>query len=225
MVPCVSGGSAVHLQNARLAPVRAMVTALAIGGGAVPATPLAPIVPPSVVFEGFGLGDFEGAGSVASALRKSDVVVEDAEHGPVPLDIFVKGPSGRDVAAYPLAAEIRSRIEGLDLTAGVLADQRIVHDGPSKWVGAVGMSSIHESGREMLEVRTALGQDQQATSIALEVGPRVERRLPGGILVFLDGKAEARSLRTPTDGSWSLPGMTTDGSGMVGITARTGLVR
>ena len=220
----------MRLRNSRLAPVWAVVAALsvvAVGGGAVPAPPVVPppIVPPPVVFDGFGLGDFEGAGSVASALRKTDVAAEEAEQGPLPLEIFVKGPSGRDVAPNPLAAEIWSRIEGLDLTAGVLADQRVVREGPSKWVGAVGMSSIHESGREMLELRTALGQDQQSTSIALEVGPRVERRLRGGILVFLDGKAEARSLRTPTDGGWSLPGMTSDGSGMVGITARTGLVR
>ncbi|NDC64646.1 MAG: hypothetical protein EBZ59_11825 [Planctomycetia bacterium] len=93
------------------------------------------------------------------------------------------------------------------------------------------MTSVHDAGRDALEVRTAIGQarsvgqNQQAPSITLEVGPRVERRLPGGIVLFLDGKAEASSLRGPGATGWSLPGVPSDIGGMVGITARTGLLR
>ena len=42
---------------------------------------------------------------------------------------------------------------------------------------------------------------------------------------FIDGKAEAQAARSVDDGWWSMPGAATDGSSMVGIGARTGLVR
>jgi hypothetical protein len=60
--------------------------------------------------------------------------------------------------------------------------------------------------------------------LGIEVGPRIERRLGRGMLFFIDGKAEARALRSPETGWWALPGTST-ADGMVGVTARTGLVR
>lgn len=182
-----------------------------------------PQPPPPVVFEGFGLGDFDGAGSIASALRKSDMAAA-APVGP-PLGVVVKGPTGRDAALHPLAAEIRSRIEGLDVSAGMLADQAVARTGPSQWVGAVGVANDHAFGRDVLELRTSLGQRQETSIIVLEMGPRIERRLPGGISVFLDGKAQAQSLRSPETGEWSYPGTATEAMGMIGISARTGLAR
>jgi hypothetical protein len=59
----------------------------------------------------------------------------------------------------------------------------------------------------------------------VEVGPRVERRLRAGATFFIDGKAEAQAMRSVETGWWSLPGNSTDGSSMVGVMARTGLVR
>ena len=57
----------------------------------------------------------------------------------------------------------------------------------------------------------------------IEVGPRIERRLRRGAVLFLDGKAEATALRSAETGEWSLPGSSVDG--MVGVAARTGLKR
>ena len=201
-----------------------LVCALALVGPTVRgADEPVPQQPPAVAFEGFGLGDFAGADSLASALRARDMAAD--EPGGPPLGVVVKGPTGRDAALNPLATEIRSRIEGLDLSAGMLADQSVALNGPSKWIGAVGMSSDHPFGRDVLELRTSLGQQQQTSVIVLEMGPRIERRLPGGILLFLDGKAEAHSLRSPETGEWSYPGTATDGMGMIGVTGRTGLIR
>ena len=60
--------------------------------------------------------------------------------------------------------------------------------------------------------------------LGIEVGPRIERRFRRGLTLFIDGKAEARALRSQETGWWSLPGTTT-ADGMVGVTARTGIVR
>jgi hypothetical protein len=179
--------------------------------------------PPPVVFEGFGLDGFDGADSIAFALRESDIAADEPA-GP-PLGVVVRGPTGRDAALNPLAAEIRSRIEGLDVMAGMLADQSGVRTGPSQWISAVGVASDHALGRDVLELRTSLGQRQETSVIMLEMGPRIERRLPGGISVFLDGKAQAQSLRSPETGEWSYPGTATEAMGMIGISARTGLAR
>ncbi|NCA12134.1 hypothetical protein EBR56_10085 [bacterium] len=166
------------------------------------------------------LHDFDGVSSLAAALRKSDFEVqEDA----AALGVVVKGPNATD-QARPLMAEVRHRIERLDVMAGLQADRTAISAGPSKWVGGVGMAAEHGRGRESLEVRTDVGQNEQWGRIGLEVGPRIERRLPGGITLFFDGKAEAASTPWRPYGGQPLPG-TSDGLGLIGITGRTGLVR
>ena len=80
----------------------------------------------------------------------------------------------------------------------------------------------------MLELKTSLGRSQQAGIVGVELGPRIERRLRGGTLIFLDGKAEAQARRSTDDGTWMMPGLAeqgTGGAGMVGVNASTGLVR
>jgi len=166
------------------------------------------------------LHDFEGVSSLAAALRKSDLEVQEEVAA---LGVVVKGPTTAD-QARPLMAEVRHRIEGLDVMAGLQADRTAISDGPAKWVGGVGMAAEHGRGRESLEVRTLVGQNDQWGRIGLEVGPRIERRLPGGITLFFDGKAEAASTPWQTYGGQSLPGQT-DGLGLIGVTGRTGLVR
>jgi len=185
------------------------------------------VAPPPIVFEGLGLGDFKGVGSIASALKGigGDAAPREDVLG-VPLDLVVKGPSGRDRFADPLNAELRSRIEGLDVSAGMQADPAAVHDGPAKWIGGVRVSSEHAAGREMLELKTSLDRRQQDGVVKLELGPRIERKLRDGTILFIDGKAQAQARRSPESGIWTLPGLTEGQSGgSVGVAASTGLVR
>ena len=204
-------------------------------GGADAATDAAADAPPAahVVFDGLGLEDFDGVGSVVSALRgiAAESQPADLPFG-VPLNVLVKGPSGRGNGSGngtdPLAAELKSRIEGIDLAAGMQADPKVMQDGPAKWVGCVGVATDHESGREVLELKTSLGRSQQAGILGVEVGPRIERRLRGGMLVFVDGKAQAQARRSADTGTWMLPSLAEQGSGgagTVGVTASTGLLR
>jgi hypothetical protein len=182
-----------------------------------------------VVFEGLGLEDFNGVSSVASALRGVAAEPEPSESPlGVPMDVLVKGPSGRTTGSDSLAAELKSRIEGVDFTAGMQADPTVIQEGPAKWVGGLGVATDHELGRGVLELKTSLGRNQQAGILGVEVGPRIERRLRGGLLVFLDGKAQAQAQRSADTGTWMLPSLAeqgTGGGGMVGVAASTGLVR
>jgi hypothetical protein len=192
-----------------------------------PESPAAAPVPPPLVFEGFGLGAFEGSGSVASALRAADggPAADDEPLG-VPLDVVVKGPSGHDRLGDPLGAELRGGFQGLDLAAGFQADPAIVKDGPAKWTGAMRLSSARPDGRDLLELKTSLDRRSQEGVVRLELGPRIERRLRRGTVVFIDGKAQAQARRAAETGPWLLPGMAEgQGGGSVGVNASTGLTR
>ena len=190
-----------------------------------PAAVPAPAVPP-VVFDGFGLEGFSGSASIAAALR--DAAADEGQPEPplgVPLGVRVKGPTGRDRGTDPLAAEIRSRIEGIDLSAGMQADPAVVREGPAKWVGGLGLSNDHDRGRDVLELKTSLGHSQQVGVLGLEVGPRIERRLQDGTRFFLDGKAQAQARRSAETGLWQLPGMQSENAAAVGVAASAGVTR
>jgi hypothetical protein len=185
------------------------------------------IEPPPVAFEGLDLGGFEGAGSVAAALRRVRPSAADDPARP-PLEfkgIEVRGPTGPNATPGPLAAELRSRIDRIDLAAGLLADPAAIDEGPSRWTGRIAVAQDRETGRESLEVRTMLAPGQEQSLFGLAVGPRVERRLGHGITFFIDGQAEAQAARPAESGWWTLPGTSTADLTMLGVTARTGLVR
>jgi hypothetical protein len=172
----------------------------------------------------FRLHDFDGIASLAASLRNSDFeVIDEAAR----LGFVVKGPTAPEHAQQPVIAQIKSRIEGIDVTAGMQADRSVIREGPAQWIGGLGVASDYELGRRSVELRTSVGQNDQWGAIGLEFGPRLERRLPGGILFVIDGKAEARTL--PVDrgfGGQTLPGQANDsGLGLIGLTGRTGLVR
>jgi hypothetical protein len=164
---------------------------------------------------------------VAAALRQAGAV---EERDPEPLKLAVRGPSGtpsqREPTPLPLAAEVRSRIERFDVAAGMRADPLLIQEGPAGWTGRIGLSAERETGSESLELRTILGRQGQASMLGVEVGPRIERRLPRGTRIFFDGTAEARAVRSRESGWWPASG-TTAGDSMptVGVMARTGLVR
>jgi len=190
------------------------------------AGPAAAVDPPPVVFEGLGLGGFEGSGSVAAALRQAGGQRDDEIRPPLEFKgIVVRGPSGPDATPGPMSAELRSRIDRIDVAAGVLADPAMIGEGPSRWTGRIGVASDHASGRESLELRTMLAPGHERSLIGVTVGPRVERRLGRGITFFIDGQAEAQAVRPADTGWWTLPGTSTADLTMLGVTARTGLVR
>jgi hypothetical protein len=170
---------------------------------------------PPVVFDGFGFD----AGCATPPLDMAPATPPSV----VPLDILVRGPTGRDVAAEQLATEIRSRIESLDVSAGVVATRGSIHDGVAAWTGGVALAAEHEMGRDVIELRTSLAPARQAGVLGIEVGPRIERRLRRGTVLFFDGKAEAKTQRSVETGGWLLPGDAAEG--MVGVAARTGLTR
>jgi hypothetical protein len=178
--------------------------------------------PPAVVFEGFGLEGFAGARSVAAALRRSGATRQDDD---VKVGVNVRGPSARGTVNGPMAAEVCSRIQRVDLAAGLRANPARIAEGPACWEGRIGVANEHDDGREALELRTTLGHWQRDGSLGIELGPRIERQLRKGTTFFVDGKAEARALRAQDSGWWALPGTSADASGMLGFTARTGIVR
>jgi hypothetical protein len=139
--------------------------------------------------------------------------------------VAVAAPVAGDAAPVPLTAELRTRIERFDVAAGLLADARVVADGPARWTGRVGLSNDRADGRESVELRTMLGNNAEWGLIGIEVGPRVERRLRRGATFFIDGKAEAQAMRSAETGWWSMPGTSTGGASMMGVMARTGVVR
>jgi len=184
-----------------------------------------PVEPPPVIFEGFGLEAFAGAGSVAAALHRTGAQAKATTNEMPKLDLKVHGPTGRDAVNAPLAAEVHSRIERFDIAAGMGADPTVIQEGPATWTGRIGMKNERDEGSEAIELRTTLGRWHTNGTLGLEVGPRIERRL-GRATFFIDGKAEARAVRAEDTGWWARPGTSAaDGAGMVGVTARTGLVR
>jgi hypothetical protein len=189
-----------------------------------------PRVSASETFTDLGLAGFEGEGSIAAALRRAgDVRAEPDESqqilpGLELRGLSVQGPNQRDLQS-PIAAEVRSRIDRFDVAAGVRTEQDRVTEGPSQWVGRIGLSNERADGSERLELRTTLGRRSEGSMLGVEVGPRLERRLRRGATFFIDGKAEAQAARSVDGGWWSMPGTATDGASMVGVGARTGLVR
>jgi hypothetical protein len=211
-------GAGGFLADHFLAAELAALEALAAG-----AEPTSSVEPPAVVFEGFGLEGFTGGRSVAAALRRSGAIRHDDDD--VKLAVNVRGPSGRGAVNGPMAAEVCSRIQRIDLAAGMRANPARINEGPASWEGRIGVANEHDDGREALELRTTLGHWQRDGSLGIELGPRIERQLRKGTTFFVDGKAEARALRAQDTGWWALPGTSADASGMVGFTARTGIVR
>jgi hypothetical protein len=193
---------------------------------ALTAAPALALDPPPVVFEGLGLASFQGAGSVAAALRRVGTAPTDPMQPPVEFKgISVKGPSGPDATPGPLAAELRSRIDRFDVAAGMLADPAEITSGPSRWTGRIGLAQDRDTGRESLEVRTTLAPGPESSRIGVAVGPRLERRFGKGMTFFVDGQAEAQAVRGADAGWWALPGTSAADLTMLGVTARTGLVR
>jgi hypothetical protein len=187
--------------------------------------PLSEVAPPQVVFDGFGLADFEGVGSVADAIERCDSGRHASEGTLAFKGIDIRGPSGRDIIPAPVAAEVRSRIDKIDVAAGVSASADRLHDGPSQWTGRIGVSNDRATGSESFELRTIVLPNQVASTVGVAVGPRFERKLRRGMTVFIDGQAEAQARHSPDARWWSVPGVADGSLATLGVAARTGIVR
>jgi hypothetical protein len=199
---------------------------LAIGIVLAALTPTRAIDPPPVVFEGLGLAGFTGAGSVAAALRQVNTTATKPTDIPLTFQgINVRGPSGPNAAPAPLTAELRSRIDRIEVAAGLLADPAVIQSGPSQWTGRIGLAHDGAAGRESLEVRTMLAPGVEQSLVGVAVGPRLERRLRKGTLFFIDGQAEAQAFHSQESNWWMMPGTSRENYSMLGLTARTGIVR
>lgn len=192
-----------------------LAAAVAVGGGAAPA----------VEFEGFGLGDLAAGGSITADLDRLEAQAERERLANLPaVSVATPGVVGSGAPPVPLTAELRSRIDRFDVAAGLVADSQVVEDGPARWMGRVGVSQDRGDARESLELKTTVGTNAEWGLVGVEVGPRLERRLRKGVTVFLDGKADARAMRSPETGTWALPGSAIDGAA-IGVAASAGLTR
>lgn len=187
-----------------------------------------------IPFEGLGLEGFEGVGSIASELRRmqDEKVVEEAWG----IAMAVSGPGGSlrsrlagdSTVPPPLRAMMERSLSGLEFSAGVDADPGTIKDGPSRWIGGVKVATAGSVGRAELALRTSVRYVEASRLIGLELGPRFERDLPGGLTFFIDGKAEAE---TGGNGQQTvMPTSTLDGFGgmgfgSIGVVGRTGIVR
>lgn len=191
--------------------------------------------PVPILFEGLGLEGFVGRSSIARALDRSE---PDREvPSPLNLDMSVVGPGLRgnskplkllaEVAPPgPLQAVVKSRVSGLDVSAGVDASAETILTGPARWVGGIGIQESGPMGKSELAVRTSLRYADEERLIRVEVGPRFERSLGGGVTLFLDGKAEAETAASLVEPVATLPGMMgSQALGFVGVTGRTGILR
>jgi hypothetical protein len=195
---------------------------LLAAAGAVAEPPRDPL--PAAPSPGPGIDE-----SIAAALQRVEAERAREDVGLLRLpgitvqELAVTAPAGTD-GPTALSAELRTRVQQLDLAAGVRAEQRTTAIEPAEWSGRVGVVNDHAAGREAFELRTSLGSREAGGMLGVELGPRFERRLRRGATFFIDGRAAAQAAR-PEQGWWSLPGAAGDGSTTVGVTARTGIAR
>jgi len=181
---------------------------LLAAAGAVAEPPRDPL--PAAPSPGPGIDE-----SIAAALQRVEAERAREDVGLLRLpgitvqELAVTAPAGTD-GPTALSAELRTRVQQLDLAAGVRAEQRTTAIEPAEWSGRVGVVNDHAAGREAFELRTSLGSR--------------EAGLRRGATFFIDGRAAAQAAR-PEQGWWSLPGAAGDGSTTVGVTARTGIAR
>ena len=196
----------------------------ASGGASLRAEePAGPASAAKIEFDGFGLDLRPGRTSVAKALRGLPAAEPAAATG-LPVELVVKGPPSSRAGGGAISAEIEQQFAFLNVAAGVLADRESVFSGPSGWTSRVAMEFEGEQASGGLELRTQLQQTDTTGSVGIELGPRLERRLPSGMRLFLKGSAQARTEydrtgeMTPTSGPLQR-------AEMVGLSGTVGLAR
>lgn len=187
-----------------------------------------------IPFEGLGLRGFDGVGSIASELRRARERSVDAEAWALGMAVTGPGRTSRGAGwklvpdqapPPPLKALLKSRVQGVDVSAGLDANPDAIQNGAARWVGGVKVATEGSLGRAELAVNTSVRYSEASRLIGLELGPRYERSLPGGLTFFLDGKAEAETARSAEERIWTPSASNFDGFGSLGVVGRTGIVR
>jgi len=180
-------------------------------------------LPTRLEFHGFDLDLQPGRTSVAKALRGLPAAAPSAATG-LPVELVVKGPPSSRAGSGAMSAEIEQQFAFLNVAAGVLADHESVFSGPAGWTSRVAMEFEGEQASGGVELRTQLRQTETTGSVGIELGPRLEHRLPSGMRLFFNGSAEARTQydRTgelpPTSGPLQRPEV-------VGLSGTVGIAR
>jgi len=164
------------------------------GGRSVRADePAAVGLPAKVEFDGFDLDLRPGRTTVARALRGMPTAAAAAAGWP-PVELVVKGPPSSRAGSGSMSAEIEQRFAFLNVAAGFLADRESVFTGPAGWTSRMAMEFQGEQSSGGFELRTQLRQTETTGTVGIEIGPRLEHRLPSGTRLFFNGSARARAL-------------------------------
>jgi hypothetical protein len=180
-------------------------------------------LPKEVEFDGFGLDLQPGQAGVARALR-SLAATESSATDELPVDLLVTGPSSSRAGSGAMAAEVGQQFSFLSVAAGMLADRDSIVSGPAGWTSRLAMEFEGETASGGLELRTQLRQSSEKQTVGIQLGPRLEQRLPRGIRLFFEGSAEARAEYdrtgelTPTGGPLQRPEV-------VGLSGTVGIAR
>jgi len=219
----------LRLFRAWRGPAAALAAAVALAAGSARAHDTEPPIP----FEPVEFERLEGVGDIGSELGKIERARQ--RQAGIDLAVVVRGPGSveregasmprlLDIDPGPLRATVEGHIGGLEVSAGMLADEQVVVEGVSNFVGGVRLATADDFGSREIRLRTRLQQSQEQSRVAVELGPRFERRLPGGFTFILDGTAEAQAVRSRESRLWAVPGGE-EGLGSLGLSGRTGLMR
>lgn len=179
-------------------------------------------VPEAIDFDGFEMDLRAGQADIARALRtlpSSELSAQDE----LPVDLLVTGPSSNQAGRGAISAEVGQQFSFLSIAGGMLADRNSIFAGPAGWTSRLAMEFEGATTSGGVELRTQLRQTTARQTVGIELGPRLEQRLPRGIKLFFEGSAQARAEYdrlgelTPTGGPLQQPeviGL----SGTVGIT-------
>ena len=180
-------------------------------------------LPKRIEFDGFELDLRPGRTTVTKALRGLPTA-ESSTDSPLPMELVVKGPPSSRAGSGAMSAEVEQQFAFLNVAAGVLADRESVFSGPAGWTSRVAMEFEGEQASGGVELRTQLRQTDTTGSVGIELGPRLEHRLPSGMRLFFNGSAEAR---TQYDRTGEMPA--TSGplqrAEMVGVSGTVGIAR
>ena len=193
-------------------------------GGVLRAAETEPqVLPEKIVFDGFDLDLRPGRTSVAKALRGLPAAEPEPSAG-LPVELVVKGPPSSRAGSGAMSAEVEQQFAFLNIAAGVLADRESVFSGPAGWTSRVGMEFAGEQSSGGVELRTQLRQTETTGSVGIELGPRLEHRLPSGTRLFFNGSAQARTQYDRT-GEMPSTGGPLQRAEVVGLSGTVGIAR
>lgn len=149
-------------------------------------------LPEEIEFDGFGIDLQSGRTGISQALRAIPSSDASADEG-LPVDLLVTGPSSSQAGRGAMTAEVGQQFSFVSVAAGMLADRDSIFSGPAGWTSRLSMEFERETASGGLELRTQFRQTNTRQTVGIDLGPRLEHRLPRGIRLFFEGNAQARA--------------------------------